>query len=146
MNTIEKIEWEPKYSVDIEEIDAHQKKMFDLFNQLIDIKNSEIEDTKVYLNMISEISEHGRVYFSTEERYLKKKKYPDFGTHSKTHRQFIKSFISLRREISEDIANLTDDVIKELQDWMTDHILTLDSLYIPFLRISKYIENSKQKN
>ena len=146
MSIVERIGWEQKYSVDIEEIDAHQKKMFELFNQLIDIKDSGIEDTKVYLNMISEISEHGKVYFSTEEKYLKKKRYPDFETHSKTHRQFIKSFISLRREISEDIANLTDDVIKELQDWLVDHILTLDSLYIPFLRINKYIENSKQKN
>ena len=145
MNTIERIEWEPKYSVDIEEIDAHQKKIFELFNQLIDIKNSEIYDTKVYLNMVSEINEHSKVYFSTEEKYLKKKGYPDFGTHSKVHRQFIKSFISLRREISEDIENLTDDVIKELQDWMINHILTLDSLYVPFLRINKYIENSRRK-
>jgi hemerythrin len=145
MSEIEKMEWDPKYSVDIEEIDACQKKMFDLFNRLIDIKREEIE-TKVCINMISEISEHSKLYFSTEERYMKRKGYPDFGAHSKAHRQFIKRFISLRREISEDIANLTDDVIKELRNWMIDHLLTFDSLYIPFLRINKYIEDSKQKN
>ena len=145
MSGIEKIEWDPKYSVDIKEIDAYQKKIFELFNKLIDIKTEEIEP-KVYINMISEISEHSKLYFRTEEKYLKKKGYPDFGAHSKAHLQFIKSFISLRREISEDIANLTDDVILELREWMTNHILTFDSLYIPFLRIDKYIEESKQKN
>ncbi len=31
MKDIKKMEWDPKYSVDIEEIDNHQKKMFDLF-------------------------------------------------------------------------------------------------------------------
>ena len=145
MSEIEKIEWDPKYSVDIKEIDACQKKIFELFNKLIDIKREEIE-SKVYINMISEISEHSKLYFRTEEKYLKKKGYPDFEAHSKAHLQFIKSFISLRREISEDIANLTDDVILELREWMINHILTFDSLYVPFLRIDKYIEESKQKN
>ena len=145
MSGVEKIEWDSKYSVDIEEIDTLQKKMFDLFNQLIDISKTEI-DTKACINMISEINEHSKLYFGTEEKYLRKKRYPDFGTHSKAHRQFIKRSISLRREISEDIANLTDDVIIELRDWMINHILTLDFFYVPFLRIDKYIEESKQKN
>ncbi|MBW2653821.1 MAG: hemerythrin family protein [Deltaproteobacteria bacterium] len=141
---IEKMEWDPKYSVGIEEIDTCQKKMFELFNRLIDIKKSEI-DTKVFINMIAEINEHSRLYFSIEEKYLKKNGYPDLETHSKAHRQFTKSFIGLRREISENVANLTDDVILELREWMINHILTLDAFYIPFLRIKKYIEEPKQK-
>ena len=72
MSGIEKIEWESKYSVDIEEIDTHQKKMFELFNQLIDIKASS-DDTKVYVNMISEINEYSKLYFKAEEKILKKK-------------------------------------------------------------------------
>ena len=142
MSGIEKIAWDPKYSVDIEEIDACQKKMFELLNKLIDIKREEIE-SKVCINMISEISEHSKLYFRTEEKLMKKKGYPDFGDHSKAHRQFIKSFISLRREISEDITNLTDDVIMELRNWLINHILTFDSFYIPFLRTNKYIEESR---
>ena len=144
MTDIEKIEWDPKYSVDIDEIDIHQKKMFDLFNQLIDMKQSKME-SKECINMISEINEYSKLYFSTEERYLKKKGYPDFSDHVKAHRQFARRSISLRREISEDIENLTDDVIEELRNWMIHHILHFDSLYTPFLRIDKYIEESKQK-
>lgn len=145
MSGIEKIAWDPKYSVDIEEIDAHQKKMFELFNQLIDIEKSETE-TKTCMNKIAEINEHSKLYFSTEEKYLKKNGYPDFDIHARAHRQFIKSFIGLRREILGDIENLTDDVIMELRDWMINHILTLDAFYIPYLRIKKYIEKPKQKN
>ncbi|NOX32325.1 MAG: hemerythrin family protein [Deltaproteobacteria bacterium] len=145
MNNIEKIEWEQKYSVDIEEIDNHQKKMFDLFNQLIDMKKSKAE-AKECVNMISVINEYSKLYFSAEEKYLKKKGYPDFGAHSKAHRQFTKSSISLRREISEDIENLSYDVIDELRNWLINHILTFDSLYVPFLRINKYIEESTRKN
>lgn len=145
MNPIEKIEWDEKYSVDIEEIDTHQKKMFELFNQLIDMKKSKAV-SKECVNMISVINEYSKLYFSTEEKYLKKKGYPDFALHSKAHRQFTKSTISLRREISEDLNNLTNDVIAELRNWLINHIVIQDSLYVPFLRINKYIEESKVKN
>ncbi len=142
MKDIEKMEWESKYSVDIEEIDNYQKQMFELFNELIDLKKSNSE-TKEYINMIARINEYSRLYFNAEEKILKKNGYPDFGEHAKTHRQFTKSFISLRREISDDVENLSYDVIHELRSWLLNHILTFDSLYIPFLRINRYIERAK---
>jgi hemerythrin len=144
MSGLEKLDWDPKFSVDIEEIDIHQKKMFELFNQLIDMKKSKV-DTKLFINMISDINDYSKLYFTTEERYLRKEGYPDFADHAKVHRQFIKNSISLRREVSEDIANLTDDVILELRNWMINHITTLDSCYVPFLRIKQYIEEPKKK-
>lgn len=145
MIQIDKIEWDPKYSVDIEEIDIHQKKMFELFNQLIDLKN-EKNEPKVYANMITEINDYSKLYFSREEKILKKKEYPDYESHSKAHRQFIRNSISLRREIVEDINNLTWEVIQELRDWFINHIETNDALYAPFLRIHHYIEDANQKN
>ncbi len=145
MDDIEKIDWDPKYSVDIEEIDTHQKKMFELFNKLIDMKKAN-SDAKECINLINSLNEHSRLYFSIEEKYLRQKKYPDFASHSKTHRQFTKRFISLRRELSEDIANLTYETIHELREWLIDHILNLDSLFVPFLRINQYIEDRKVKN
>jgi len=145
MVDIEKIEWESKYSVYIEEIDAHQKKMFEMFNQLIEMKESKT-DAKLCINMVSEINEYSKLYFSSEEKYLRKKGYPDFAAHSKAHRQFIKNSISLRREISENIENLTNEVIEALRNWMIEHILNLDASYVPFLRITKHIEASKRKS
>lgn len=145
MGNIKKIEWEKKYSVDIGEVDNHQKKMFALFNELIDLKKGK-NDAKEVTNKISEINDFAKLYFSTEEKVLKKKKYPDFQNHTKAHRQFIKSSIALRREIADDIENLTDEVIAELRDWLINHILTMDSLFVPFVRINNYIEESGRKN
>lgn len=140
-----KLEWDPKFSVSIEEIDRCQKKMFDLFNQLVDLKQNKSEP-KECINLISSINEFSKFYFSTEEKMLRRHKYPDFGDHAKFHRQFTKRSISLRREIAEDIENLTDEVIIELREWLINHILEIDSLYIPYIRITDYIEKSKQKN
>ena len=145
MGSIKKINWEPKYSVDIEAVDTHQKKMLELFNELIDMKNNK-NDAKEVMNKISEINDFAKLYFSTEEKVLRKKKYPDYQNHAKAHRQFIKSSISLRREIADDIGNLTDDIIIELRDWMINHMLTMDILFVPFVRINDYIEESRHKN
>jgi len=145
MADIEKLEWEKKYSVDVEEIDTHQKKMFALFNLLIDMKASKT-DLKDCVNIISDINEYSKLYFSSEEKYLKKIGYPDFNSHAKAHRQFSKLSIGLRREISENEAALTLDVIEDMRNWLINHILTFDARYIPFLRINQYIEDSKKKN
>ncbi len=141
---IEKIEWDPKYSVDVEEIDNFQKKMFDMFNELIDMKNLN-SDAKAYTSLISDINDFSKLYFSREEKILRKRGYPDFDSHTKAHRQFIRSSISLRREIAEDVNNLTLEAIMELRDWLINHIETSDSLYIPFLRIHQYIDDRTKK-
>ena len=145
MVDIKKLEWQSEFSVDIEEIDGHQKKVFELFNELIDLKRDK-KDAKECANKISEINDFTKLFFSTEERLLKKKGYPDFQNHTKAHRQFTKNSIGLRREIADDVENLTDEVIEDLRKWLIDHILGMDALYKPYLRINKYIEESKHKN
>lgn len=142
--TDHKIEWDPKLSVDVEQIDVHQKKMFELFNELIELKQKKA-DAKAFGNLVSEINDYAKLYFAQEEKLLRKKGYPDYETHSKAHRQFVRSSISVRREIAEDIENLTMEVILELRDWLVEHISTCDSLYVPFLRINDYIEQAQKK-
>ena len=144
MTQIEKIEWDPKFSVDIEEIDDCQKKMFDMLNELIDMKNMD-DDSKSYTNLVSDINDFSKLYFSKEEKILKKRAYPDFDTHTKAHRQFIRSVISLRRELADDVNKLTSDAIVELRDWLINHIETSDSLYVPFMRIHQYVDDRNKK-
>jgi hemerythrin len=140
-----KIEWEPAFSVDVEEIDVHQKKMFDLFNELIELKQKKA-DPKVIANLVSDINDYGKQYFTVEEKILKERHYPDRDMHARGHRRFIRNAISLRREIVEDVDNLTMDSILSLRDWLIEHIQTSDVLYVPFLRIHRYIEDASRKN
>jgi hemerythrin len=140
-----KIEWHSGFSVDVEKIDIHQKKMFDLFNELIDLKQKKAEPKSI-INVITEINDYGKLYFSEEEKILKQREYPDRDIHAKSHRRFIKSAISLRREISEDVNNLSLDAIVMLRDWLIEHIQTNDAMYVPFLRIHRYVEDVSGKH
>ncbi|MCK5310787.1 MAG: bacteriohemerythrin [Desulfobacteraceae bacterium] len=141
---MEKIEWNEKLSVDIPEIDELQKKMFALINALIDLKESDAEG-KECANMISEISEYSKYYFSIEEEYLKKNKYPEFADHTKMHRKFETFVMSLRRLVADDKANLNDETINNLKDLLITHIETLDSKFVPFLRTNNFINKYSKK-
>ena len=140
----EKIEWDEKYSVDVPELDNYQKEIFDKFNSLIDMRAEKKNDPKAIINMVSDLNDYIKMFFVQEERMLKKKGYPDLEAHSKSHRQYLKSSIGLRREIAEDIENLTMEIILEMRGWMIEHIETSDSLYVPFIRIHQYIEDCKK--
>ncbi len=140
-----KIEWEEKFSVDVPELDEYQKTLFDKFNALIDLKKKKL-DAKAVTNMISEINDYSKIFFATEEKILRRQKYPDLDIHSKAHRQFIKNSIALRREMAEDVTSQSIDAVLELRDWLVEHIETSDVLFVPFLRINSYIESTKKKN
>lgn len=139
-----KVEWHAGFSVDVAEIDTHQKKILDLFNELIDLKQQKAE-SKAIANVITEINDYAKLYFTEEEKILKQREYPDRDVHAKAHRRFVKSAISLRREISEDANNLSLDDIVSLRDWLIEHIQTDDVMFVPFLRIHRYVQDASGK-
>ena len=141
---MKKLEWTSDLSVDIQEIDDLQQKMFALLNVLIDIKgdNANAKDRSVN---VAELTEYGRYYFGKEEELLKKAGYPEVEEHAKEHRRFIKTTVSLRRQVAEDKENLTYAVIRELRDWLIVHISTFDARYVPFLRTVNYLDACRKR-
>jgi hemerythrin len=97
------------------------------------------------VNWVTEINEFSKIFFSKEEKILGRKGYPDLDIHSKAHRQFIKKTIALRREIAEEIDNLAVEDIVELRDWLIRHFEARDTLFIPFLRIHRYVDECENK-
>jgi hemerythrin len=138
------IEWDKKYSVDVPELDECQKQLMDMFNTLIEMKTSKA-DAKDVANLITEINEFSKFFFSKEEKLLGSKGYPDLDTHSKAHRRFIKKALGLRREIAEDVDHLAIEDIVELQNWLITHFESTDIMFIPFLRLHRYVDECENK-
>lgn len=145
MDSLEKIVWDENMSVDIKEIDDLQQKMFALLNVLIEMKDTNA-DAKDCANMVAEINEYSRYYFSKEEEYLKACGYPEVREHLREHRYFLKSTITLRRQVVDDKNSLTYESIKQLKDWLLSHISSVDARYVPFIRINNYIKESRASN
>ena len=141
---IAKMEWDESLSVDIPEIDALQQNVFTLLNDLIDCKENSC-GAKDGATIVAKLIDESRIFFSSEESCLRRCGYPECDTHAKEHRQFIKSLINIRRQVSDDKTNLTYELIKTLREWLVTHILGNDHLYVPFVRINRYIDESRQK-
>ena len=142
---MEKIEWDEKLSVDIPEIDELQKKLFALINALIDLMEGNAEK-KECANMISEISEYSKYFFSIEEEYLKRNKYPEYADHAKMHRKFETFVMDFRRLVADDKNNLNDEMVNNLKNLLIDHIQTFDSRFVPFLRINSFTSKHSKKS
>ncbi|HBT89933.1 bacteriohemerythrin [Desulfobacter sp.] len=138
------IEWDKKYSVDVPELDECQKQLMDMFNTLIEMKTSKA-DAKDVANLITEINDFSKIFFSKEEKLLGSKGYPDLDTHSKAHRRFIKKALGLRREIAEDVDHLAIEDIVELRNWLITHFEFTDIMFIPFLRLHRYVDECENK-
>ena len=138
------VEWDEKYSVDVPELDECHKQLMDMFNTLIELKTNK-GDAKDVANLVTEINDFSKIFFSKEEKLLNRKGYPDLETHAKSHRRFIKKAIGLRREIAEDVDNLPIEDIVDLRDWLVTHFQTSDVLFIPFLRIHRYVDECESK-
>ncbi len=141
---IGKIAWDESLSVDIPEIDALQQNVFTLLNDLIDCKETSC-GAKDGATIVAKLIDESRIFFAKEETRLRRCGYPDCDTHAKEHRQFIKSLINIRRQVSDDKKNLTYELIKNLREWLVTHILGNDHLYVPFVRVNRYIDESRQK-
>ncbi|NDY70486.1 chemotaxis protein [Desulfobacter hydrogenophilus] len=138
------IEWDEKYSVNVPELDECRKQLMDMFNTLIEMKANK-GDAKNVANLVTEINDFSKIFFSKEEKILGRNGYPDLVTHSKAHRRFIKNAIGLRREIAEDVDNLSIEDIVELRGLLVTHFESVDTLFIPFLRIHKYVDECENK-
>ncbi|MBF0200171.1 MAG: hemerythrin family protein [Desulfamplus sp.] len=131
-------------NVDIPEIDELQRNLFGVVNELIDCREKGC-CAKDSAAIVARLIDDSRYYFGKEEEFLRRCGYPESDTHSKEHRQFIKSIINIRRQVAEDKKNLSYEVINNLRDWILTHIVKYDQMYIPFVRINRYIDEYRQK-
>ena len=130
--------------MDVPELDECQKQLMDIFNTLIEMKTSKA-DAKDVANLITEINDFSKIFFSKEEKLLGSKGYPDLDTHSRAHRRFIKKALGLRREIAEDVDHLAIEDIVELRNWLITHFEFTDIMFIPFLRLHRYVDECENK-
>ena len=77
------INWNEGYSVKIETIDNQHKKLIELINSFYENINNGSNKERL-LELIKAMKDYTIYHFSTEEKYLKKVKYPDFNKHKQS--------------------------------------------------------------
>ncbi len=127
-----RLEWQPEYSVGVEELDAQHRSLHDTFNRMIE-EQKEPYDAAKFSESLRVLIHYAYVHFATEERYLALAQFPELKEHVIEHVGFIMRTMSLAEKVDEGNQDHRIELLLYLREWFTTHVLGADRKYIPYL-------------
>ena len=123
--------WRENYSVHIQEMDDHHRRLFERANKLYeeidaDKEQSSLEDALDFLIRYTEF------HFTEEEVLLKRHNYSEYETQRGEHKRIIKEVLELKERFKRNEVEMNTDVLDFLKDLIINHILTEDRKYSEF--------------
>ena len=129
MEMAELIIWQDSYSVGIELMDQHHRKIIQCINDLI-VQNHKQSNSEKNAELLNRLSEYSSEHLAVEEALLKKYDYPEFAEHKQQHESYLESLDTLITE--REITTVDSHLLEFLHGWWLNHILDEDMRYKAF--------------
>jgi hemerythrin len=127
------IEWKDEFSVGISSIDEQHKSLIELLNKLVSQLGRPI-DRKVTEEAVNKLLDYTVFHFSTEEYMMRKVEFPEYEAHKAEHEMLVKKATEFFKDFVYQKADLTEDIVIFLRDWVFNHILKTDMKYKGWLK------------
>ena len=131
-----KFVWTKEYELDIKIFDNQHKHFFEIVNRVYDLLGKEGDTREEMKKIIHELVEYGYMHLDTEEKYFKQFNYPDMINHIEHHKMFKErtaEYLNMVENSSiNNLADLTLDIADFSKEWLSNHILIEDKMYVPF--------------
>ncbi|MDA3867025.1 MAG: bacteriohemerythrin [Salinivirgaceae bacterium] len=126
-------DWEPKYSVYIDEFDKHHQK---LLEQLRNLHQSMLngQGKQVIGDILDELKKYTQYHFNAEEEKMDELNYPNKEEHKAKHKELISQLDEIIDGYKSGSHQITSDTYQFLNNWLTKHIMGEDKKYIPFFK------------
>ncbi|HHY91378.1 MAG TPA: hemerythrin family protein [Clostridiales bacterium] len=128
-------QWKDAYSCNIAEIDKQHRNLLEIGARLYDIIRNQ-KDFDYYddvLAIFNELQDYAVYHFGYEENLMKQYGYEEFEEHKKEHQQFVdKLKEAAKKDIDEELFNISLDLATFIADWIEHHILRSDKKYKDF--------------
>jgi len=123
-------EWNDGLSVGIEVIDTDHKLLVSLIN-LLDEAVADGQGKETTGSVLNTLYDYTDYHFAREEKMMQACHYPDLERHKKMHKALKSRVMEIRDDYAKGAsAHIELDVLEFLKDWLTDHIMGRDKLYI----------------
>ena len=124
--------WKESYSVGSKIIDNQHKQLIEMLNILYSSYEDKAQSHVIIL-IIIKLTDYVSLHFRTEERYFDQTNYEHKDEHKKEHAVFIEQINIFKEKFDEGKANLTQEMMNFLKEWLNEHILISDKKYIETL-------------
>jgi len=124
----QKLLWEDKYSVGVEEIDNQHKFMFGVINELLDAIHTNSPEEHLG-HIIESLVKYKQFHFATEEKYFAEFHYEGTEDHIKRHHEFNSKLEALKAEYPTYSIEFAFKLVDFLEDWLINHLMTVDQQY-----------------
>lgn len=129
----EMFEWQAEMSVGIEEFDSHHQRIIELINKLAASKSSGDEKT-ITREVLTELVNYAVYHFFAEEAFMEKINYPEYPQHWDEHLKLTEKTLQLLGDLKTGKANIGQEVLDFLVEWLTTHIMVIDMKYAIFFK------------
>lgn len=122
------IQWSSDYELGDEVVDFQHKKLVLLLNQLHDAVESNTQQLLVEISL-DELVKYTQTHFTQEESIMDDTEglTSDFvDSHKKAHRNFVDKIENFKKEYYAGKAEVSQELITFLKDWLVNHILVTD--------------------
>lgn len=120
--------WKEEYSVNIEELDQHHKRLIDIMNRLYD-HCMQVDTIGCVGPELAELTSYTDYHFKAEELYMQQIQYFDISEHMEKHAMFTFKINELQQIQHENEQDLTKALIIFLGKWLLHHVLEEDRKY-----------------
>lgn len=126
------LQWSPKMSVGIIEIDHQHEELFGIINTAAMLKRKGASGESARL-VVMRILEFSRYHFTTEESYFERFSYPFAEEHIEEHTKLLAAAAGFydRFQAGEDVV---DELLLFLKGWIDNHLLKHDMKYARFFK------------
>jgi len=122
------LEWNDEMSLNNAELDEQHKKWIEIHNRLHNVltQGAYKEVEKTALETLLAMQEYTRMHFKYEEEFMQKKNYPELVVHRRIHKEFDNKIYQYYRDMINGEMVLNSAIVKEMQNWLIDHIMKED--------------------
>ncbi len=128
------INWKPKYSVNVKEMDTQHMKLIDMINNLYELIKNDHNKENISI-LIQDLINYTKVHFAKEEYYMKVHDYPGYSIQREEHMEFLGRITNLQQDFENEKILDSLENLKFLKTWIVHHIRSVDGKYSVFFNI-----------
>ena len=124
--------WSDEFATHIFEIDVQHKKLFKMVNEL-ETAMQEGKGKQILGRLLADLVHYTQSHFKTEEAFMEQYTYPEHAEHKDKHDRMTRKVVEVQKAFQSGQTHITIDVMRFLQNWLTEHILKTDLKFGRFL-------------